>query len=122
MKLNQILNTQELYNYIRVHLLAQGVRSMRAGHCAYYGTGDRKCAIGCVIAEEHYSPSMERCCGLLEYFDGNRVCDMVRKSVNYDLTSNDVQLLNYLQSVHDEKDPSNWSTYLPVDFDVTQWR
>lgn len=57
---------QDIYNTVRTHLLTQNAKSMRPSRlpagdpqCAYRGSGGMKCAVGVLIPDEKYSPSME---------------------------------------------------------------
>jgi hypothetical protein len=52
--------TQELFDYVTSFLLKQGEQSRGlGGECAYRGRDGLMCAVGCVIPDEFYSPSME---------------------------------------------------------------
>lgn len=52
---------QEVFDQVAKHLLAQGKRSVLVpgGSCAYRGMDDRKCAAGCLIGDDEYSPDIE---------------------------------------------------------------
>ena len=55
---------QEIFDYVIKHLRSQRHQSLDYilgddGHCAYRGTSSRMCAVGCLIADDEYSPGME---------------------------------------------------------------
>lgn len=53
---------QEAYDKVCKHLARQKERSMQQrgkGGCAYRGTGNRTCAIGCLMPDELWWPEME---------------------------------------------------------------
>lgn len=97
--------TQEIFDRVRDHMLAQNARSTASddvgrSRCAYRGDGGLKCALGCLITDEHYAPSLE---GLnLEYsVPDNRVRRAVEESLGFALGTDEVRLLVALQQVHD---------------------
>lgn len=52
--------SQELFDYVTSFLLKQGEQSRGpGGACAYRGRDGLMCAVGCVVPDEFYSPSME---------------------------------------------------------------
>lgn len=104
------MNTQEVFNTVVNHLRKQGCKAK--GHslseyedneiCAYRGMGGNKCAVGCLIKDEFYSPSLEgKAIGHYE------VKDAVRKSIG-DFDSKTEWVLGKLQSIHDVQKPEDW--------------
>lgn len=98
---------REIYDYVRAHLLRQGVRSAgldRDGNeaCRYRGDNGTSCAVGCLIPDEMYRPEME-------YLPVGElvVHDHVPAS-----WSTHVDLLSRLQTIHDLDDPADWSAKL----------
>ena len=61
------MNNQEVFNKVVTHLRKQGRKSSMLAYegcrprylCAYRGDVGAKCAIGCLIDDEHYRPEME---------------------------------------------------------------
>ena len=97
------MNAQEIYNKVRDHLLAQGARATRtreAGlstfgeQCRYRADDGKKCAAGCLIADEHYNEGLEGGTA-----DEPRVRNALRAS-GVD-TDAHLGLICALQSVHD---------------------
>ena len=54
------MTAQEIFDKVAAHLLTQRKPSLLCGiGCAYRGEGGLKCAAGCLIPDEEYSPEME---------------------------------------------------------------
>lgn len=96
------MNTQEVFNRVVKHLRQQGMRSMRirdarpgAAGCAYRGDNGTMCAVGCLIADEHYN----------EWFEGTGVCAPDVREALFNsgvVTDKDtLYLLTSLQQIHD---------------------
>lgn len=95
------LTPQQVFDRVVAHLRKQGQRSVistGAGlptKCVYRGAGGRKCAAGCLIADDEYKPDME----------GRLWGELI--SV-YSVTSAHVELIEALQTVHDGVAPKGW--------------
>lgn len=99
------MNRQEIFDKVARHLLTQNARSVRGPSCAYLGEGGLKCAVGCLIADEYYSPDLERRNAL----DG-RVLSAVAASLGHPLDVDSQKLLHELQLTHDFSFPNTWRT------------
>ena len=54
------MNMQEAFDAVVAHLRKQNSRSiMDYQKCAYRGREGKKCAVGALILDEHYSPELE---------------------------------------------------------------
>ena len=53
------MTPREMFETVAGHLLRQGRQSLRDGKCAYRGGIGCKCAVGVLIADEHYTPELE---------------------------------------------------------------
>lgn len=55
------MTLQEVFDKVARHLLTQGQRSIlrETGRCAYRGDEGCMCAVGVLIADEHYHPKLE---------------------------------------------------------------
>lgn len=106
------MTNQELYSTSRNHLLTQMQKSLRSNElsredslypskCAYRGVGGLKCAIGCLIPDERYDPTLE---GFSVY------SERVQKAAEY--TEEQNVLAGALQRVHDTCEPNNWQLQL----------
>lgn len=97
-----MMTNQRAFNKAGRHLLKQNKRSvMKRAHrtvkpmCAYRGRGGLMCAVGVLIPDDEYRPSMEGApIGEVEC----RVNDEV-----------DECLLEYLQILHDATHPNGWA-------------
>lgn len=96
---------QEVFDFVATHLFTQGVQAI--GHngpagsapiCLYRGPNGTKCAVGAMITDEEYDPSMEG-------FSARDLVHLKVVKVNDDIKAN-VELLEGLQTVHDA--PKNW--------------
>lgn len=100
------LTNQQIFNRVAKHLLAQGRRAMSNGACVYRGPGGTKCAVGCIIPDELYSPE----------FEGNNVEGIFKaqpKLWNLLAHRGGMTLLAHLQEdVHDECPPRMWPSAL----------
>lgn len=98
---------EEVFDYVESHLKKQGYRSMLAtGGCAYRGEGDTMCAVGCLIADDEYTSSMEN----------NSVMELAGLSVGKIFAAlalperliPHARMLEALQDFHDRS--TNWSS------------
>lgn len=93
------------------HLLTQNKISMGRSfkgvwRCTYRGENGLKCAVGCLIADEHYNADLEGSC----VATGN-VIDALEHS-GVPTGPKTVELLTALQTIHDFVAPENWCEYL----------
>ena len=86
------MTKQEVYDTVCAHLAQQKTRSHLDGQgCAYRGREGRKCAVGCLISDDEYSPDMEcKIVGTLSCY--GELPDRLRPFVH---------LLRELQKAHD---------------------
>ncbi len=82
-------------------MLTQNKRSMdEVGcHCLYYGDAGAKCAAGCLIADDEYKSSFEQ----------QTWGDLVSAK---DVPKEHSDLIEHLQSIHDDYDIENWKSAL----------
>lgn len=123
---------QKVYNIVRDHLLEQGERAFdpmqQACLYRYKKVVDEepgavkllKCAAGCLIADEAYSPALEMTTVTQEGPKG----DMLRAAIGYSLQtyhsiyidaargSMDMLFLRDLQLIHDTGSKANWPVLL----------
>ena len=96
------MNMQETYFKVRNHLLTQGRRAEIYDQCCYRALNGDKCAIGCLIPDDKYDPSMEghliSCSPLIQ--------DAIGASEDH------IDFLTDLQRVHDFSNPSEWNERL----------
>lgn len=98
------METQEIFDRVKAHLLAQGERSVTVRKsvsiCAYRGADGRKCAIGVLIPDDRYSAAIET----LAASDS-----AIMALIGLTPTDTDqAELLDALQHIHDDILPSLW--------------
>lgn len=117
------MTDQEMFNKIVTHLLTQKVRSASTGiggatTCLYRGPDGTKCAVGVLIADEHYTPSLE---GLVvTSWPVSKA--LVASGVTNAHSPRTQMLLGDCQNVHDTVNPSQWKarlTELAQEYDLT---
>ncbi len=82
------------------HLLKQGKKAQEGGNCRYRAPDGLKCAVGCLIEPEDYSPDIE-----------GKAIITVRRRFPY-LRDLDFNLLMDLQDIHDSLRPEEWPSVL----------
>ncbi len=97
------MNTQEIFTKVATHLLTQNAKSLANSICAYRGDNGLKCAVGVLIADEHYSPMLE---GMSTRY--NEVICAVRSSIGRALTADEWWLISRFQEIHDSSSPEHW--------------
>jgi hypothetical protein len=104
--------SQAIFDQVAKHLLTQ---KRRASHpedkrpdgspkCMYRAPNGDKCAAGCLIKDEHYSPGLENWSA-----HTNVVRGAIEKSVG---TGVDIGLVTRLQSIHDWEPIETWKEHL----------
>lgn len=114
---------KKLFAKVSRHLKRQGVEaSDEDGGCVFHASDGKKCAIGCLITKKAYKTyniGIED--GLKEpdpvrWPSGRQPVDPVRRAVEVSqcvrLGPLDWELLEKLQSVHDETHPRKWEAEL----------
>lgn len=92
------MSAQDIFDTVADHLLTQNQKAIdKAGKiCAYRGKNGTKCALGCLISDDEYSPSLEGHSFLA-----------VKSSFPARLHAHG-DLITALQNVHDFYHTSNW--------------
>lgn len=96
------MTMQSIFDRVAAHLLNQNRRSVDPvdGLCLYRGGDGRKCAIGCLIPDDLYSPEME---------NQNLYGPLIRAALGDFLRDSEHEkLLSMLQLAHDSYHPSQW--------------
>lgn len=91
------LGKQHLFDEMVNHLRQQGGRSRleHAAQCAYRGADGDMCAVGCLISDEEYCPTME----------GSGVQGL---GISEGIPPDVLQLLNDMQVTHDQTALQFW--------------
>ena len=109
------MNRQAVFTQVRDHLLRQGERSWgdtgsvtgASTGCLYRGPDGLKCAIGCLISDEHYSRRIE-----FKSPASSLIREAVGLSLGCKISHDDASFLIKLQWLHDDVDPKDWSSEL----------
>jgi hypothetical protein len=128
---------QEIFDIVSTHLLTQKRQARQgcdaegngSGICVYRSPEGLKCAVGCLIDDQHYKPIMEKA-GSLINFDSMQLHELEgytesartqgAREVVAALMANDIdiaaqtvqELLNRLQGLHDNEPPERWNAGL----------
>ena len=115
-----LVYTKTIFNKVSEHLLKQNAKSTNKKLCLYRDGNGMKCAIGCLISDEFYTPELEGKC-LLWDGDKTAVFRALEKSGIY-TDKLPISLLSALQQIHDTESPSDWPdslTYLKCRYNLT---
>lgn len=115
-----MMTKQEIFNTVCKHLIDQGQTSKGDDYyCAYRGDNGLKCAVGCLIKDECYSPTLEGSSVLQALVVRALVCSSVVDEPDNEDDEDDeasltpeIMLLRKLQSVHDNIEPIYWPEHL----------
>ncbi len=105
------MNKQEVYNRVKAALLEQGCRSFgnnkyNVSFCMYRSPNGKKCAVGHLILDEHYSEDLEgKGCGSPDVITALRL-----SGIDYTSLNEDANFLRKLQSAHDDVSDINFVT------------
>lgn len=102
-----MMTRREVFEKVKAHLLSQNGRSRNGlGDCLYRGPGDMKCAVGCLIANEHYNLGLEN----KLVFDSEVRASLEKSGVPTDHCT--INMLSALQVCHDDEEVNDWPEYL----------
>jgi hypothetical protein len=91
------MTPQEIFDTVALHLIAQGYQAEGVGgDCMYRAPDGSKCAVGCLITDEEYVPSME-----MVAFGGRGIERQIAWPPRLLVHK---RLLQELQQVHDQDD------------------
>lgn len=100
---------QDIFNHVVNHLMSQKERSADSeGACMYRGPNGLKCAAGCLIADDEYSPEMEYSTWLHLMDEGASY----RGNGKLVVPTAHSDLIHALQTVHDRDAPDKWEEAL----------
>jgi len=96
------MDNQEVYDKVKAHLFSQNRKSLDAnGKCAYRGENGAMCAVGVLIPDAMYLPSME-----------GAACTSGRVVEVLDVLGIDHAIARDLQKLHDNVPIDIWSDSL----------
>lgn len=96
-----MMTKQEVLDTVYHHLLVQGAKSINeSGLCLYRGPNGLMCAAGVLIKDEFYDRSIES--------SGVTSSPVKRALLNSGVSREALELIQDLQSTHDELHPDDW--------------
>lgn len=106
------MNThRQIFDKVKEHLLKQGNKAVGDnGKCVYKASTGMKCAVGCLITDEHYYNRLET-----QPATNEAVCNAVRSSnKGLRITEKFKSLLYELQTTHDNIPSPSWENHLQL--------
>lgn len=100
------MNRKEIFEKVKTHLLTQGREARNGIECAYRAPNGDTCAIGCLIIDECYKPSLEG-----RSADHPSIIEALECS-GIKVKMGDVYFLRQLQSIHDNNRVEGWPRLL----------
>lgn len=96
-KVKSLKDRSDVFNHVVNHLREQGCQSLFREKimCAYRGDGGTMCAVGCLIADDEYGPSLENN-SIFALFEKNLLPTDLKERVEPNL-----HILSDLQTLHD---------------------
>lgn len=96
-KVKSLTDSTDVFNYVVNHLREQGRQSLfeERDQCAYRGDGGTMCAVGALIADDEYGPSLENN-SIVTLFEKNLLPTDLKERIEPNL-----QMLMDLQRLHD---------------------
>ena len=102
------MNKQEIFDTVVNHLRTQGRKSIdNNGYCKYRSAQGLKCAIGCLIPDDQYSPIMEN-------KSPSAVSRKLTDNALSDVFYENRDLLSSLQAIHDHYEVREWEIQLEL--------
>lgn len=90
---------QEVFEQVKQHLLAQNKRAINDRNTCQYKIGELKCAAGCLISDDEYTPE----------FENNSWRVLQYRNLVPETHS---RLIQQLQKIHDRHQPKDWPRLL----------
>lgn len=100
------MNEYDVFCKVREHLLTQMAKATDFDVCRYRAPDGKRCAVGCLIKDEFYTPDLE---GLPT--DMHPVCVALEQS-GVPITPHMIEILNELQWIHDQHKVTDWKQEL----------
>ena len=97
------MTQQQIFDKVATHLLTQGAKSMMGDTCRYRGSNGAKCAVGCLIKDDHYDPILE--------LRSSR-SELVKEALIKSKVDIHTELLVKLQYIHDHMQCVAWDSEL----------
>ncbi len=95
------MTKQEVFDKVVTHLVRQGRQSIDGTDCAYRGSDDTMCAVGCLIKDEFYNGRLE---GLIANNMSVQIALVKSGVISQSQTDEDSEIISMLvalQCIHD---------------------
>lgn len=118
MSLNSTNPLQAIFDRVAAHLLTQREQAIGEGtanRCVLRSQDGKKCAVGCLILDEHYTPDAEGSpvdAILFPTHDGVAALRTALEKSDVIVSSGSVALMSRLQFIHDMGHVPSWSAEL----------
>jgi len=104
------MTSQDIFDYVLSHLREQGPCTLNGTIvCRYRGGNGTRCAIGYLIPDNLYLPSMERMliANLIRFMEslGEKYISL------FEMFKEHEKLISRLQFIHDNENKSNWEAH-----------
>lgn len=101
------MDRQKTFDTVATHLITQGAQAMETEECRYRTSDGKRCAVGCLIPDELYSPKFEgkNAWAMLDMDQKLRAHIGIETNADYDF-------LGELQRIHDGNLPDAWAGLL----------
>jgi len=101
--MTETITQQEIFDQVAIGLHKQGKMSITNGICKYRDENGAKCAVGLLITDEEYNPSMD-----IDDDDGTGLYMLMKKNLLPERLKSHLALLNNLQVIHDASSRSEF--------------
>lgn len=108
-----MMTLQQIFDRIATHLLTQKAKAIHNGMCRYRDADGLKCAVGSLITEACYNPSLENLNVWSQPIRAALLCSGVFDQMP-DYAEPAIGLLRLLQSTHDDLEVSQWRENLSL--------
>jgi hypothetical protein len=110
--MNIYKSTIELFDKIKSHLLTQKIKSVdSAGICKYRDDFGNKCALGCLLTDDMYSPNLEGI-SLAHSPELRSILEPLIGVEGSEEFNNNLKMLTSLQIIHDEVGIDHWIEHI----------
>lgn len=108
---------QDVFTQVATHLLTQNAKSYdQKGNCLYRGLNNTKCAAGCLIGDNEYTPEMDCSSPAVSYGynvpHGTTWPSLIKRGLISTTVHRD--LIISLQSIHDTSNIDDWKWQLEI--------
>lgn len=104
-----ILTLRQVFDKVKAHLLGQGQKAQPVtGMCRYRTPDGKSCAVGCLLADDHYRTDFEGIGIRSTTAEAGALRTALERSGIDANEENTLQMLGELQDLHDSYDVDEW--------------